>query len=68
MVGADVSLEMGLGLEGHLEDMIAPEFEGLEGMPQQDHALDRRLHGAGDSLCRADECQHAHPHESNTVQ
>ncbi|KAL3148282.1 hypothetical protein ABBQ38_013748 [Trebouxia sp. C0009 RCD-2024] len=43
MVGVDVG-EVGLGLEGHLEDLIAPE---LEGMPQQEDALDQRLEAAG---------------------
>ena len=49
MVGVDVG-EMGLGLEGHLDDMIAPAFEDLEGMPQREDALDRRLEAAGDSF------------------
>lgn len=44
MVGVDVG-EVGLGLEGHLEDWIAPE---LEGMPQQEAALNQRLEAAGD--------------------
>lgn len=48
MVGVDVG-EVGLGLEGHLEDLIAPE---LEGMPQQEDALDQRLEAAGDSYFR----------------
>lgn len=47
MVGVDVG-EVALGLEGHLEDLIAPD---LEGMPQQEDALDQRLEAAGDSSC-----------------
>lgn len=49
MVGVDVG-EMGLGLEGRLEDMIAPEFEDLEGMLQPQDALDRRPEAAGDAV------------------
>lgn len=48
IAGVDVG-EMGLGLEGHLDDMIAPEFEDIEGMVQREDALDRRLEAAGDS-------------------
>ena len=67
MLGADVG-EMGLGLEGHLEDMIAPEFEDLEGLPQQEHALDRRLQGAGEPypFCHVIDTVNMHIHMSQT--
>ena len=57
IAGVDVG-EMGLGLEGHLDDMIAPEFEDIEGMAQQEDALGRRLEAAGDSFFVSDhECK-----------
>ena len=49
MVGVDVG-EIGPGLEGHLEDLMAPE---LESMPQQEDALDHRLEAAGESSLAA---------------
>ena len=48
MVGVDVG-DMGLGLEGRLDDMIAPEFEDI-GMPQQEGALDRRPEATGEPI------------------
>ena len=48
MVGMDVG-DVGLGLEGYLDDMIAPELDNMEGIPQQEDALDQRLEAAGDS-------------------
>ena len=48
MVGVDMG-EMGLGLEGRLDDMIAPELENLEGMLQQQDTLDRNPQAAGDA-------------------
>ena len=46
MLGVDVG-EVGLGLEGHLEDTLAPEAGDMEGMPQQEDAPGPRLGTAG---------------------
>lgn len=63
MVGLDVG-EMGLGLEGHLDDMIAPEFEDIEGIPQQETALDRRLEATGDLVSHAIDAKERKMHAS----
>ena len=60
MMGVDVG-EVGLGLEGHLEDMLAPEAFDKEGMPQQEDAPGPRLETAGQSWLSANpDCQHGH--------
>ena len=52
MMGMDVG-DAGLGLEGHLEDMLAPDMGGMEGMPNQENGPAPRLGTAGQSLSYA---------------
>ena len=49
MVGMDVG-DVGLGLEGHLDDMLGPDAAGFERVPQQEHDSGPRTGTAGEAI------------------